>query len=83
MKSLYARVEALEKQAPQNLILVVPMADGTERKMNVKEFLACAPDELADPVKDRECIFPFHIVQGNSLKDLDALLDGYVPMRGL
>ena len=52
-------------------------------KMNVKEFLTCAPDKLADPVKDRECIFPFRIVQGNSLKDLDALLDGYVPMREL
>lgn len=83
MKSLYARIEALEKQAIQNLILAVPMADGTEKKMNVKEFLACTPDELANPVKDRECIFPFRIIQGNSLKDLDALLDGYVPMRGL
>ena len=83
MKSLYARIEALEKQALQNLILAVPMADGTEKKMNVKEFLACTPDELANPVKDRECIFPFRIIQGNSLKDLDALLDGYVPMRGL
>lgn len=83
MKSLYARIEALEKQAIQNLILAVPMADGTEKKMNVQEFLACTPDELANPVKDRECIFPFRIIQGNSLKDLDALLDGYVPMRGL
>ena len=54
MKSLYARIEALEKQAIQNLILAVPMADGTERKMNVKEFLTCAPDKLADPVRDRE-----------------------------
>ena len=83
MKSLYARIEALEKQAPQNLILAVPMADGTERKMNVKEFLTCAPDKLADPVKDRECILPFRIVEGNSLKVLDALLDVYVPMREL
>lgn len=83
MKSLYARIEALEKQAPQSLILAVPMADGTGKKMNVKEFLTCAPDKLADLVKDRECIFPFRIVQGNSLNDLDALLDGYVPMRKL
>lgn len=83
MKFLYARIEALEKLAPQSLLLAVPMADGTERKMNVKEFLTCTLDELADPVKDRECIFPFCIVQGDSLKDLDALLGGYVPMREL
>ncbi len=83
MKTLSMRVEALEKRAPQSLVLAVPMADGTVRKMSVKDFLKCSQEELADPARDHECVYPFQIVKGNNLREVDLLLEGYVSMRGI
>ncbi len=74
MKALGMRVEALEKRAPQSLVLVVPMADGTARKMSVKDFLKCNQEDLADPSRNHECVYPFQIVKGNNLKEVAKVL---------
>lgn len=71
MKSILARLEALEARSPHNLILAVPMADGTEKIMGVKEFVEIPKAELSGSEFVR-------IISGNNLQQFDVLLDSIV-----
>lgn len=71
MKSILARLEALEARSPHNLILAVPMADGAEKIMGVKEFVEIPQVALSDSEH-------VHILSGNNLQQFDVLLDAIV-----
>lgn len=74
MKSILARLEALEAKRPGTLILEVTLDDGSTKEVDFSEFMAMrkepyCKDGIYDPGVPQ-----FRIVRGNNLNELDKVL---------
>ena len=74
MKSILARLEALEAKAPGTLILEITLDDGRTKEVDFSEFMAmkkepCYKDGIYYPGVPQ-----FRIVGGNNLNELDKVL---------
>ena len=81
MKSILARLEALEAKAPGTLILEITLDDGSTKEVNFSEFMAmkkepCYKDGIYYPGVPK-----FRIVGGNNLSELDELIVAAVGKR--
>lgn len=81
MKSILARLEALEAKAPGTLILEITLDDGSTKEINFSEFMAmkkepCWKDGIYYPG-----VPEFRIVGGNNLSELDELIVAAVGKR--
>ncbi len=81
MKSILARLEALEAKAPGTLILEITLDDGSAKEVNFSEFMAmkkepCFKDGIYYPG-----VPEFRIVGGNNLNELDELIVAAVGKR--
>lgn len=75
MKSILARLEALEAKRPGTLILEVTLDDGSTKEVNFSQFMAmkkepCFKDGIYYPGVPK-----FRIVGGNNLNELDKVID--------
>ena len=78
MKSILARLEALEVKAPGTLILEVTLDDGSVKEVNFSEFMAmkkepCCKDSIYYPGVPQ-----FRIVKGANLNELDKVIDAAI-----
>lgn len=64
MKSIIARLEALEAQSQQSLVLLVAFKDGSAKEMSVAEFKELAQEHYSD-------LDSTHIVSGDNPKELE------------
>ena len=68
MKSIIARLEALEARSQKSIVLLVTFKDGSAKEMSVAEF-----KEL--PEEQRCNCASTSIVSGNNLKEFDEYID--------
>ena len=75
MKSILARLEALEAKAPGTLILEITLDNGSVKEINFSEFMAMRKE----PYYEDGIYYPgvprFRIVKGANLNELDKVLD--------
>lgn len=73
-RSILARLEALEMKSPGSLIFEVSTEDGGARRVNFQELM----EMQEEPYKENGICYTglpeWRIVEGNNLKELDALL---------
>jgi len=68
MKSIIARLEALEDRSQQSIVLTVTFKDGSTKEMSVAEF-----KELTEA--QRSNCSAVRIVSGNNPKEFDEYID--------
>lgn len=68
MKSIIARLEALEARSQQSIVLLVTFKDGSTKEMGVAEFKELPKDRLSN----RDTV---RIVSGDNLKEFDEYID--------
>lgn len=68
MKSIIARLEALEARSQQSIVLLVTFKDGSTKEMGVAEFKELAKDHYSD-------CDSAHIVSGDNPKELEEYID--------
>lgn len=68
MKSIIARLEALEARSQQSIVLLVTFKDGSTKEMGVAEFKELPKDRLSS----RDTV---RIVSGDNLKEFDEYID--------
>lgn len=68
MKSIIARLEALEARSQQSIVLLVTFKDGSTKEMSVAEFKELPKDRLSN----RDTV---RIVSGDNLKEFDEYID--------
>ena len=73
MKSILARLEALEAKAPGTLILEVTV-DGSTKEVNFSEFMAMKKEPYYKGGIYYPGVPPFRIVGGNNLNELDEVI---------
>lgn len=74
MKSILARLEALEAKRPGTLILEITLEDGSTKEVNFSEFMAMKKEPYYKDGIYYPGVPPFRIVGGNSLKEVDVLI---------
>lgn len=73
MKSIIARLEALEARSQQSIVLLVTFKDGSTREMSVAEFKELSEDQRSNCTSTS-------IVSGNNLKEFDEYIDTTMKM---
>ena len=73
MKSIIARLEALEAWSHQSIVLIVTFKDGSTKEMGVAEFRELPKEQLSN----RDAV---RIVSGDDLKEFDEYIDTIVGM---
>lgn len=73
MRSIIARLEALEARSQQSIILLVTFKDGSTKEMGVAEFKGLPKEQLSN----RDAV---RIVSGDNLKEFDEYIDTIVGM---
>lgn len=73
MKSIIARLEALEARSQQSIALLVTFKDGSIKEMGVAEFKELPKERLSN----RDAV---RIVSGDNLKEFDTYIDTIVGM---
>ena len=68
MKSIIARLEALEARSQQSIVLLVTLKDGSTKEMSVAEFKGLPKDQLSN----RDAV---RIISGDNLKEFDEFID--------
>ena len=74
MKSILARLEALEAKRPGTLILEVTLDDGSTKEVNFSEFMAMKKEPYYKEGIYYPGVPPFRIVGGNNLNELDEVI---------
>lgn len=74
MKSILARLEALEAKAPGTLILEIILDDGSTKEVNFSEFMAMRKEPYYEDGIYYPGVPQFRIVRGNNLNELDKVL---------
>lgn len=74
MKSILARLEALEAKAPGTLILEIILGDGSTKEVNFSEFMAMRKEPYYEDGIYYPGVPQFRIVSGNNLNELDKVL---------
>ena len=74
MKSIVARLEALEAKRPGTLILEVTLDDGSTKEVNFSEFMAMKKEPYYKDGVYYPGVPPFRIVGGNNLNELDEVI---------
>lgn len=73
MKSIIARLEALEARSQQSIVLLVTFKDGNTKEMGVAEFKELPKEKLSN----RDAV---RIISGDNLKEFDEYIDTIVGM---
>ncbi len=68
MKSIIARLEALEARSQKSIVLLVTFKDGSTKEMSVAEFKELPKEQLSN----RDAV---RIVSGDNLKEFDEYID--------
>lgn len=68
MKSIIARLEALEARSQQSIVLLVTFKDGSTKEMDVAEFKELAKDQSFD-------LASVQIVSGDNPKELNEYIN--------
>lgn len=75
MKSILARLEALETRRPGTLILEVTLDDGSIKEVNFSEFMAMRKEPCYEDGIYYPGVPQFRIVKGANLNELDKVID--------
>lgn len=75
MKSILARLEALEAKAPGTLILEVTLDDGSVKEVNFSEFMDMRKEPYCREGIYHSGLPQFRIVKGANLNELDKVID--------
>lgn len=75
MKSILARLEALEAKAPGTLILEITLDDGSTKEVNFSEIMAMKKEPCYEDGMYYPGVPPFRIVSGNNLNELDKVIE--------
>lgn len=74
MKSVMARLEALEKKSPATLIFEITMDDGSAKEVDFAGFMALKKE----PYWENDIYYPgvpeCRIIRGGNLKEVDEIL---------
>lgn len=81
MKSILARLEALEAKAPGTLILEVTLDDGSVKEVNFSEFMAMKKEPFFKDGIYYPGVPSFRIVGGNNLNEFDEVIVAAVGKR--
>ena len=73
MKSIIARLEALEARSQQSIVLLVTFKDGSTKEMSVAEFKGLSEEQRTDCASTS-------IASGNNLKEFDEYIDTTMKM---
>ena len=73
MKSIIARLEALEARSHQSIVLLVTFKDGSTKDMSVADFKVLPEDQRSNCASTS-------IVSGNNLKEFDEYIDTTMKM---
>lgn len=74
MKSILARLEALEAKRPGTLILEVTLDDGSTKEVNFSEFMAMKKEPYCKDGIYYPGVPPFRIVGGDNFNELDEVI---------
>ena len=75
VKSILARLEALEAKAPGTLILEITLDDGSTKEVNFSEFMAMRKEPCYEDGIYYPGVPQFRIVKGANLNELDKVID--------
>lgn len=67
MKSIIARLEALEARSQQSIVLLVTFKDGSTKEMSVAEFKELSEEQRSNCAAAR-------IISGDNLKEFDEYI---------
>lgn len=80
MKSILARLEALEAKTPSTFILEVTLDDGSIKEVNFSEFMAMRKEPYHKDGIYYSGLPKFRIIGGHDLSELDELIGVYTNM---